>query len=107
MDTTLWIIVAVVFVIVLVVYRYRQEIGLSFKGWGVQAALHAKGDAEAAKGPPSGRNVSIDGDAKRNRITTGDGTREVKSAAAGGRNVLIGGKADGNTIVTGDDNKIG
>jgi hypothetical protein len=107
MDTTLWIIVAVVIVIALVVYRYGREIGLKFKGWGVETALSAKGDAAAAKGPPGGRNVSIGGDAKRNRIMTGDGAPATKPAAAGGRNVSIGGSADGNTIVTGDGNKIG
>jgi hypothetical protein len=99
MDTTPWIIVAVVIVIALVVYRYRQEIGLKFKGWGVEAALNAKGDAPPAQGQPGARNVSIGGDAKRNRITTGDVT------AAPGRNVSIGGNADGNTIATGDRNK--
>jgi hypothetical protein len=32
MDTTLWIIAAVVIVIALVVHRYRREIGLDLKG---------------------------------------------------------------------------
>ena len=51
MDTTLWIIVAVVVVIVtaLLVYRYGREIGLNFKGWGVQAKLQAKGEAPGVK----------------------------------------------------------
>jgi hypothetical protein len=107
MDTTLWIIVAVVIVIALVAYRYRREIGLKFKGWGVEAALNAKGDAPTAKAQPGARNVSIGGDAKRNRITTGDATGAAKPTTAAGRNVSIGGNADGNTIVTGDGNKIG
>jgi hypothetical protein len=75
MDTTLWITVAVVIVIALVVYRYGREIGLKFKGWGVETALSAKGDAEAAKGPPGGRNVSIGGNAEGNTIVTGDGNK--------------------------------
>jgi hypothetical protein len=108
MDTTLWIIIAVVIVIALVVYRYRREIGLTVNGWGVKATLHAKGnDTQTPKESPSGRNVTIDGEAQRNRIVTGDGAAGKKAAAAGGRNVSIGGKAVGNTIVTGDDNKIG
>ena len=85
MDTTLWIIVAVVIVITLVIYRYRREVGLSVKGWGVQAKLQGKGAAETAKPPAGSRNVST----------------------GAGRNVSIGGNAQGNTIVTGDDNKIG
>ena len=38
MDTTLWIIAAVVVVavIVLLAYRYRQELGLRLKGFGVK-----------------------------------------------------------------------
>jgi hypothetical protein len=45
MDTTLSIIlaVAVVIVIAILAYHFREEIGLKFKGWGVHAALHAKG----------------------------------------------------------------
>jgi hypothetical protein len=106
MDTTLWIIVAAVIVIALVVYGYRREIGLNFKGWGVQAKLRAKG-AEAAKAPAGSRNVSIGGDAADNLIMTGDGAAGKKPAAGGpGRNVSIGGSAEGNTIVTGDGNKI-
>jgi len=106
MDTTLWIIVAVVIVITLVVYVYRREIGLSFKGWGVQAKLRAKGEAQAAKAPTGSRNVSIGGDAADNLIMTGDGAAGKKPTAAG-RNVSIGGGAERNTIVTGDGNKIG
>jgi hypothetical protein len=49
--------------------------------------------------------VSIGGDAKRNRITTGDVAAAAKLTATVGRNVSIGGNADGNTIVTGDGNK--
>ena len=45
MDTAPWIIAAAVIVIALVVYRYRREIGLRFKGWGVEATLNAKVDA--------------------------------------------------------------
>ena len=75
MDTTLWIIVAAEIVIALVVYRYGREIGLKFRGWGVDAALSAKGDAEAAKGPLGGRNVSIGGRAEGNTIVTGDGNK--------------------------------
>jgi len=108
MDTTPWIIVAVVIVIALVTYGYRREIGLSFKGWGVQAKLRAKGEAQAAKAPTGSRNVSIGGDAADNLITTGDGAAgKTTAATAAGRNVSIGGSAEGNTIVTGDGNKIG
>jgi hypothetical protein len=106
MDTTLWIIVAAVIVIALVTYRYGQNIGLSFKGWGVQAKLRAKGEAQAAKARAGSRNVSIGGDAADNLIMTGDGAAGKKPAAAG-RNVSIGGSAQGDTIVTGDGNKIG
>jgi len=104
MDTTLWIIVAVV--IAIVVYRYGQSIALSFKGWGVQAKLRAKGEAQAAKAPTGSRNVSIGGDAADNLIMTGDGAAGKKPTAPG-RNVSIGGSAEGNTIVTGDGNKVG
>lgn len=85
----------------------RREIGLKFKGWDVETALSAKGEAEAAKDPPGGRNVSIGGDATRVRIMTGDAAPATKPAAAQGRNVSIGGRAEGNTIVTGDGSKIG
>ena len=51
--------------------------------------------------------MPIGGDAKRNRIMTGDSAPATKPAAAEGRNVSIGGRAEGNTIVTGDGNKIG
>src|SRR5215470_15855066 len=103
MDPTLWIIVAVVIVIALVAYGYRREIALSFKGWGVQAKLRAKGEAQAAKAPMGSRNVSIGGDAADNLIMTGDGAAGKKPAAtAAGRNVSIGGRAQDNTIVTGD-----
>jgi len=107
MDTTLWIVAAAVIVIALVAYRYRREIGLSFKGWGVQAKLQAKGEAQAAKAQGGSRNVSIGGDAADNRIVTGDSTAGKKTTTGAGRNVSIGGSAQGNTIVTGDDNKIG
>jgi hypothetical protein len=109
MDTTQSITVAIVVVIViaLVVHRYRREIGLSFRGFGLQAKLNAKGGTEGPKDPPGGRNVLIGGDANRNRIITGDSTAEKKPAATAGRNVSIDGNADGNTIVTGDGNKIG
>jgi hypothetical protein len=107
MDTTLWILVAVVIVITLVAYRYRREIGLSFKGWGIQARLQAKGEAQAANAPAGSRNVSIGGDAVLNQIVTGDGTSGKKSTTAAGRNASIGGSAQGNTIVTGDSNQIG
>jgi hypothetical protein len=106
MDTTLWIIVAAVIGIALVTYGYRREIGLSFKGWGVQAKLRAKGEAQTAKAPTGSRNVSIGGNAADNLIMTGDGAGGKKPTAAG-RNVSIGGSAQGNTIVTGDGNKIG
>jgi hypothetical protein len=104
MDTTLWIIAAVVIVIAIVAYRYREEIGLKFKGWGVQAALHAKGGTKA---PAGSRNVSIGGNATDNRIVTGDDEPGKKATGGAGRNVSIGGSADGSTIVTGDRNKIG
>jgi hypothetical protein len=58
MDTTLLAVVAIVVVIAIVAYVYREEIGLKFKGWGIQAALHAKG---GTKSPPGSRNVSIGG----------------------------------------------
>ena len=48
MDTTLWIVLAVVIVNAIVAYRYPQAIGLDFKGRGVQAKLQAKGKAQAA-----------------------------------------------------------
>jgi hypothetical protein len=110
MDMTLWIIVAVVVVIVsaLLVYRYGQEIGLNFKGWGVQAKLQAKGEAHAAKAPAGSRNVLIGGDATDNLIVTGDGVAGRKPTATGaGRSVSIGGSAQDNVIVAGDRNKIG
>jgi len=50
--------------------------------------------------------VSIGGDAKRNRIMTGDAAPATKPAATGGRNVSIGGRAEGNAIVTGGANKL-
>jgi hypothetical protein len=108
MDTTLWIIVAVVIVIAIVAYRYPQAIGLDFKGWGAQAKLRAEGRAQAAKTPAGSRNVSIGGNATDNRIVTGDDALGKKPPTTGaGRNVSIGGSADGNTIVTGDRSEIG
>ena len=109
MDTTLWIVAAVVIVIViaLVVYRYRREIGLDLKGWGVQAKLRAKDHEEKASTDPPERGVRIGRDAKDNRIVTGDATPRTKPGAAGARSVAIGGNAERNTIVTGDGNKIG
>ena len=105
MDTTLWIIVAVVIVIAIVAYWFRGEIALKFKGWGVQAALHAKGGTKAQSGS---RNVSIGGNATDNRIVTGDDAPGKKPPTTSvGRNVSIGGSAEGSTIVTGDRNKIG
>jgi hypothetical protein len=105
MDTTLWIIVAVVIVIAIVAYLYREEIGLKFKGWGVHAALHARGGG--TKAPAGSRNVSIGGNATDARIVTGDDAPGKKSSTGAGRNVSIGGSAEGSTIVTGDRNKIG
>jgi hypothetical protein len=104
MDTTQSIIagIVVVAVIALVVYGFRQRIGLSFKGWGIQARLNAKGDAN----PTGGRNVSIGGDAVGNQIVTGDNMVDKKPAVRAGRTVSIGRDAKGNTIVTGDGNKI-
>jgi flagellar biosynthesis/type III secretory pathway M-ring protein FliF/YscJ len=109
-TTTLWIIIAVaaVVVVALVVYRYGREIALNFKGWGVQAELQAKGDAQGARVPGGSRNVSIGRDATENQIVTGDRATAKKPTAAGaGRNVSIGGSAQDNVIVTGDGNKIG
>jgi hypothetical protein len=107
MDTTLWIIVAVVVVIGLVIYRYRREIGLSVNGWGVKATLSAKGaEPTAVKDPPE-RSVRIGQDAKNARIVTGDATPGTKAGAAGARSVSIGRDADGSTIMTGDGNKTG
>jgi hypothetical protein len=94
----------VVIVVGLVVYVYRQEIGLKLKGWGVEAALSAKSGADIGRDPQSGRNVSIGGEAKDNRVMTGDSKAGKEPAANGGRNVSIGGRAEGNTIVTGDGN---
>jgi hypothetical protein len=107
MDTTLWIIVAAVTVIALVVARYRREIGLDLKGWGVEAKLRAKDHEEKASTDPPERGVRIGRDAKDNRIVTGDATPRTKPGAAGARSVAIGGNAERNTIVTGDGNKIG
>jgi hypothetical protein len=45
MDTTYWIAVAAVGVIVLIMYIYRRELSLKFKGWGFEAALSAKGNS--------------------------------------------------------------
>jgi hypothetical protein len=106
MDTTLWIIVAVVIVIALVVYRYRREIGLTVDGWGVKATLNAKGAEPVAPKDPPERSVRIGQDAKNARIVTGDAAPSAKSGAAGARSVSIGRDADGATIVTGDGNKI-
>ena len=109
MSTTQFIIgaVTVVIVIALVICSYRRQIVLSFKGWGIQAKLDAKGGSDAPNQTLGGRNVSIGGDAKDNQITTGDSTAGKISALATGRSVSIGGKAERNTIVTGDGNKIG
>jgi hypothetical protein len=105
MDTTLWIIAAVVIVIAIVAYRYREDIGLKFNGWGVKAVLHGKGGTKAQLGS---RNVSIGGNANDARIVTGDDAPAKKPPTTGaGRNVSIGGSVDGSTIVTGDRNKIG
>jgi hypothetical protein len=88
MDTTYWIAAAAVGVIVLIIYIYRREISLKFKGWGFEAALSAKGNSEAAKDPP-------------------DRTRAAKPVVAGERSVSVKGNANGSTIVTGDRNKVG
>jgi|HubBroStandDraft_6_1064221.scaffolds.fasta_scaffold236229_2 hypothetical protein len=106
MDTTQLIIGAIVIVIALVVYRYRREIGLRFEGWGVKAALNAKGGTDAPKEAPAGRNVTIGRDATNNEIIMGDGSTGKKAAPTAGRNVSIGRDAKGNTIVMGDRNKI-
>ncbi len=107
MDTTLWIIAAVVIVIAVVIYRYRQEIGLDLKGWGVEAKLRAKDQEEKASTDPPERGVRIGKDAKDNQIVTGDAAPRTRPGAAGARSVSIGGNAVRNTIVTGDGNKIG
>jgi hypothetical protein len=107
MDTTLWIILAVVIVIAIVAYRYPQAIGLDFKGWGAQAKLRAQGKAETATAQAGSRNVSIGGNATDNRIVTGDDAPGKKATTGAGRNVSIGGSADGNIIVTGDRSKTG
>ncbi len=110
MDTTLWIIVTIAIVIVVVIvvaivaYCFRGEIRLKVKGWGVQAALQAKGGTKA---PQGSRNVSIGGNATDARIVTGDDAPGKKPTAGAGRNVSIGGSAEGSTIVTGDRGKIG
>jgi hypothetical protein len=103
MDSMYWITVAVAVLIVLVIYRYGQEIGLKFKGWGVEAGVSAKGSAGGVKkaDPAYGRKVVIHGDANRNKIRTGD-KKANDSASVVGRDIIIGGKAEHNTIVTGD-----
>jgi hypothetical protein len=85
---TYWIAAAAVGVIVLVMYIYRRELSLKFKGWGFEAALSAKGNSGAAKEPP-------------------EGTRAAKPVVAGERSVSVQGNANGSTIVTGDRNKVG
>jgi hypothetical protein len=102
MATTLWIIVAVVIVFALVVYRYRRKLVLHLKGWGVDATVRATDQEEKASTDPPERSVRIGGDAKDNRIVTGDTAPGTKPGAAGARSVAIGGNADGNTIMTGD-----
>jgi len=99
--------VAVVIVITLVVYRYRREIGLDLKGWGVEAKLRAKDQEVKASTDPLERGVRIGGGAEDNRIVTGDAAPRTKPGAPGARSVAIGGNAERNTIVTGDRNKIG
>jgi hypothetical protein len=82
MDTTLWIIAAVV--IALAVYRYRREIVLRLKGFGVDAEVRAKDhEKKAATGPPE-RGVRIGGNARDNRIVTGDAAPRIRPGATGG-----------------------
>src|SRR5215468_1533258 len=108
MDTTLWIIAAVVIVIALVIYRYRREIGLDFKGWGVKAKLRAKDHEEIAPTALPERAVRIGQDAEDIEIVTGDTAPGIrKPGAAGARSVDIGGNIKRGKIVTGDGNKIG
>jgi hypothetical protein len=106
-DTTIWIITAAaVIVTALVIFVYRREIRLKFKGHGIQAEVHAKA-ADPAKPSLGSHNVSIGRDAAGNLIKTGDDAPGGKAAAGAGRNVSIGRDATGNTIVTGDGNKFG
>jgi|HubBroStandDraft_6_1064221.scaffolds.fasta_scaffold587066_2 hypothetical protein len=78
-DTTIWIITAAaVILIALVIFVYRREIRLKFKGHGIHAELHAKA-TEPPTPSPGSRNVSIGRDATGNLIKTGD------DAAACGR----------------------
>jgi hypothetical protein len=105
MDTTLWIILAAAVVIALVIYGYRHEIVLKFKGWGFDAFLSGKGaETPASKDPPE-RGVRVGQDAKNARIVTGDAAPGAKAGTPGARSVSIGRDADGSTIVTGDGNK--
>jgi hypothetical protein len=103
MDTTLWIIAAVV--IALVVCRYRREIVLTGKGWGVKATLRARGEQPVVVKDLSERSVRIGQDAKNTRIITGDAALGKRAGAVGVRSVSVGRDADGSTIVTGDGNK--
>jgi hypothetical protein len=62
-DTTILIMTAAaVIVIALVIFVYRREIRLRFKGRGIQAEVHAKA-GDPAKPSPGSRNVSIGGNA--------------------------------------------
>src|SRR5260370_12767691 len=92
MDTTLWIIVTIAIVIVVVIvvaivaYCFRGEIRLKVKGWGVQAALQAKGGTKA---PQGSRNVSIGGNATDARIVTGDDAPAKNPTPAARRQVSL------------------
>src|SRR5258708_19852841 len=98
MDTTLWIIVAVV--IAIVAYRYPQAIGLDFKGWGARAKLRAKGRGKAAAAQSGSRNASIGGNATDNRIVTGDDAPGKKPpTTAARRNLSTGSRPAATPIV--------
>ena len=83
MDNALWVIAAIFVVVVLVVFRYREKIGIKFKGFGAEIDVQASNDGDTAQ-------------------------QEAKpNTAAGERSVHIGESADGAKIVTGDNNKVG
>jgi hypothetical protein len=84
MDMTLWVVVAVVIVIALVVYRYRREIVLRLKGFGVDAEVRAKDHEKKAATEPPERGVRIGGSARDNRIVTGDAAPRIRRGATGG-----------------------
>ena len=80
MATIMWIVLADVVICLFFIYRYRQQLGLTVNGWDDKSTLQAK--AGGTKDPPSGRNATIDGGAKRHRIVTGDAAAVNRAARA-------------------------